>query len=398
MTASRTHKRGFTLVEMLVAVALITTITTAVVAMLIAALRVTKKGAQSIQGYELARGAFNQIERDLTVAFTARDFGQSNQFFGTPMGMTFVGVGENAVNPDAVTKAESGKLCRITWVLYQERSGQFDLEDRNDVNRNPFRPPGVLTYSLLRFVELGTGDIDNFRVLVAPGYATGNNSQYVSLEQFVNIAANELGAPAMQQFLTANESALLNLGMEHEAIKQMRLREIWVRLLAGDPIMTNDGTVTFWGDGTLLDNRPAIRDYVVAENILLPGATNQQVSIEWGTNRVDDDGDFIADPLDVDECPGFFQYGMMRSGASLPVLLQYWQSELNLDNVITPTIDGLLESDRIGSPVSPRIPEVVHVTLGFGMASPFPGSPDFLPTPFQQTIELPSGYVRTSVE
>jgi len=318
------------------------------------------------------------------------------------MGMTFVGVAENAVDPDSMKLSENkrlaGKLCRITWVLYQSPTGQFELDVRNDPGRSVLLPTGVISYSLLRFIEIGTGDIDNFRVLMPATYSSSNSSQYVSLEQFIDIAANEFGSYAMKQLLEADESPFLNIGMTHEAIRQMRLREIWVRLLAGDGYVTDNGFVSFWGDGSPTDNRPARQDYVVAENILPPRSTNLATQLHWGEDGIDNDGDSLVDFFDVDEFPGFFQYGMMRPDSSLPVLLQYWQSVPNLNNSITPTLDGRPESDRIGSPITPRIPEVVHVKLAFGMPSPFPGAPDFLPQPFQQTIELPSGYVRSHLE
>ena len=416
----RENKLGMTLVELLVSVAIVTTIFSAVVAMFLSAIRVTQKGTQSIQGFELARGVFNQIENDLTTAFSARDFGENQQFYGSPMGMTFVGVGQNVVSVDAsgsnFNKAENAarasRLCRYTYVLWQEPVDAFQLVDRNDPGRSAARPQAVATYTLLRYIELGYGNLDDFRVPM-PSVNANGEVNYADLRSVKDAAINEFGIGAVAQLF--NRANCTDCGdMTDEQFERMQLREFWVRLLAGDPAMTGNGSISFWRDTTdagANDPRPDRRDYIVAENIVLPDATfiNHPDPTAVSTVR-DIDGNGVIDQWDIYETGGFFQYGITRhnplEGKGETLLRSYWQAAPNLGNyqnmndwvkynaVTYYTLDGSVTGDRLGSPQMSRIPEVVHVRVAFGMQSPFPGSPDFLPDPFEQTIEIPSGYIR----
>jgi len=105
--------RGFSLVELLVAMAILTTVIGGVVALYLGAIRTYRVAAQATDLREIGNATLDSISRDLTTAFTARDYGELYQFHGTPFGMMFVGAGAD------------GTLSRVTYVVNR-------LNDDND--------------------------------------------------------------------------------------------------------------------------------------------------------------------------------------------------------------------------------------------------------------------------
>ena len=83
---------GFTLVELLVAMTIFITVMSSVMFLFSAAIRISKQGFQSQDAFEIARGAMDILERDLSRSFTSRDHGDVFNFYGTPIGFTFIGM------------------------------------------------------------------------------------------------------------------------------------------------------------------------------------------------------------------------------------------------------------------------------------------------------------------
>src|SRR5690606_20552780 len=111
---------GFTLVEMLVAVALFLALMAAVSIVFALSVRLSEETFQKQEAYDIARGAMAVIERDLNRIHTSRGTGASNTSYGSPFGMTFVMKiqAENSDNFD---------LARVTYVFHKS-AGRKILE------------------------------------------------------------------------------------------------------------------------------------------------------------------------------------------------------------------------------------------------------------------------------
>jgi len=86
-----TRRGGFSLVELLIAVAITVTLLTAIFTVFLSVMQAVARGHNTQKGYELARGTLHVIKQDVTASFTARDKGIDEQLFGTPIGMMLIG-------------------------------------------------------------------------------------------------------------------------------------------------------------------------------------------------------------------------------------------------------------------------------------------------------------------
>jgi len=98
-------RAGFTLTEVLVSVAIFVTVIGSVFGLFSVAVSTVRTGYNSIDNMAEARTALGVLNNDLEVAYTAREFGDPNQFFGRPEGFMFVG------------KLSTGKEGRVTYVI-----------------------------------------------------------------------------------------------------------------------------------------------------------------------------------------------------------------------------------------------------------------------------------------
>jgi prepilin-type N-terminal cleavage/methylation domain-containing protein len=109
------HSRGFSLVELLVAMAIFTTLMAGLVVLFSGAVSAYRSAMITRDAHEAGRSMLSVIERDLKSAFTSREHGQYYQFYGTPDGFMFVGLLAN------------GQLGRVTYVLRPtSESPQFE--------------------------------------------------------------------------------------------------------------------------------------------------------------------------------------------------------------------------------------------------------------------------------
>lgn len=104
--ALRLRHSGFSLTELLVAMAIVITLMGGLMVLFSGAVTTVRQGYQSMGGTELGRAAVTRLERDLQQAFTARDQGQAYQFYGRPDGFMFVG------------QLSDGKLGRVTYAIH----------------------------------------------------------------------------------------------------------------------------------------------------------------------------------------------------------------------------------------------------------------------------------------
>lgn len=231
MHAVRTKRRrgGFTLTELMVAMAIFTILMAALMTMFNAAVTAVRQGYASIDVFETGRQGLSVLSRDLNGAFTAREFGDVYNFYGRHDGFMFVGA------------LDSGQIGRVTYVMHpttesgtirvpvSERWGTVENNIRRQVQRVAREqglagsyvetevtniigdvvaeyPPGpapvgvtptisgynpdawlefdveLVTGSLIRYEESGATDLDAFNMVVAGRSTPGNPGDDVRLD------------------------------------------------------------------------------------------------------------------------------------------------------------------------------------------------------------------------
>ncbi len=104
--ARRQSQAGFTLTELLVATAIFVILMSALVTLFSSAIAAVRQGYASIDTYDTGRMAMTTFSRDLNGAFTAREHGDTYNFYGRPDGFMFVGALAN------------GQIGRVTYVMH----------------------------------------------------------------------------------------------------------------------------------------------------------------------------------------------------------------------------------------------------------------------------------------
>ncbi len=108
------RRRGMTLVELIVAMAIFTTIMGGVILMFTTVTNTVRRSYRTMDLYDKARGSLLAVERDIQTAFAAPASGADFQFCGEPNGFVFIGVADN------------GKLGRLTYVVHRDTSRLTD--------------------------------------------------------------------------------------------------------------------------------------------------------------------------------------------------------------------------------------------------------------------------------
>jgi hypothetical protein len=395
--------------ELIVAVAILMTVVSGIALLFAGSTRAVRQSYQAMDAFENARGTLNIIERDLITCFTSRENGQYFHFVGTPIGMTFIGT--------VKTSTGATELGRVTYVLHEWGVGgppvggdtfqstreilvdEGDPLDPND-DKWDWVDVRVRTRALLRYVEIGTRDLDTYPVegferenwLDNPQGELGSPDRNLSNEL---INAVNRGGVNLYNFQFEDYPDLapsLGAVAETQSLGQVLIRakkcELWIRMLAGDPNLPD-----IW---TLLGKDPA--DYVLAENIA------------WQVERADT-GEVVED---MSMSGPWFLY--MRTALGDDGLDSDFRPSFNLDqnwkNPDHTAPDPLLlldqgdvagfwaaetETDLVGDPLRPRLPEMVKVDFRLMYPSAYTGAPDF-DRGFQLTIAIPSGLTRGARE
>lgn len=270
---------GFTLVELLVAITIFTTVLAGVTLMFNSAVRVSKQGYQNQEAYSMARGVANRIEADLTSAYAALEHGLADTFYGSPIGFTFIGKVKTGDGPDDYD------LARISYVIYlgpnasdrdpplnEKDMTKFDLEatlTETEYNNefNTGQGDGRRhTYSLIRYVEPDVDNLDTFDVR----WDLIETSEGYNLRDYIG-SAKEKTIFAPNGYNTAFDTSLVGQYLARgicsagdfncaEAIEKAAKRQFWLRMLAGgDSLIRYD---------YLRENGMNPEDYVIAEDIL----------------------------------------------------------------------------------------------------------------------------------
>lgn len=137
---TRQARRGFTMVETLVAMAILITVITGVVLVYSGAVRTVRQTYRAQDNFEIGRSVLAALQRDLERSFTAREYGKYYQFHGSPQSMMFVGV------------LEDGQLGRVTYAINR-------LDNKNDfIMRDTQSLRTVLERAMAQVSDESVGD------------------------------------------------------------------------------------------------------------------------------------------------------------------------------------------------------------------------------------------------
>jgi len=450
---TRGGARGFTLVELLVALAIFVTVMASVALVFNGAVRTSKQGFQNQEAYELARGTMKVLERDISRAFTNRDHGDDFNFYGTPIGFTYVGL----ISAD---ESSAPNMARVTYVMFHDSTLENVSGAFTAYTYDAKEGPPVPTYQLLRYIEPGQDTLDSFPIDWSVDVTLDSGSP-MTLDNVASATVARANCP------------LGDTGCE-ELVRRAARREIWILMLSGG------GDVDTDGDGIADDTLPSAwepnawvampsfaglqpADYVVGEHIRTLRAVDQtcgtttdalEAQIPSGSffesifqnaasdycavllNDANVPPSFQSDTpatfsLSTDIRP-FFTYwdiGVIPNNFNTsaddqhtPVAFRFWNDSRNMladgfdndndnailtsdgvDNDSDGTVDepgeGIDEVDEqyaesSGSPLDTRLPIAVTTDFTLFFQSPYPGAPDFNER-FSQRIDLPTAYRRT---
>ena len=389
----RRHSPGFTLAEMLVAVAIFTALMAGLAMLFTGTLRAVRQGYLQQEAFENARAALTALKNDLTSSSGSEQHADYHSFYGTPIGMTFVGVARTSDDDPADLN-----IARITYVVYDMwndmQTGVIDasaykvfpeaLEDYNEDGE--LDPKNAYVYVLLRYVEPGVGDLESF-----PIFREG-------------VVLPESGGVALKDYLeevidAAEDAAVADGALDPscdacvEGFRNTKRRELWIRMLSG-----GDWQVPNAWDPQLRvlvedpdDPESASRspyDYVAMVHVLSIAPPEARFTAP-------------ADPMVDTYYQGttFFDYDYAENyytnpaGGEIKKDHNIWWNDYRSLNCRPPTDedDNYLPMGRYCR--DPRLPEVVLASFWVMYDSPYPGAPEFKRR-FSIEIFLPVGYAR----
>ena len=415
---SRKGERGFTLTELLVATAITVIVLGGILGVLLSVMRATARGHAIQQAYELARGTYESIEGDLAAAYMSRDTGDDFVFFGCPFGFTFIA----ALDPD-----DPDRLSRVSYFIHAESIYDGTIEFYDETTGG-YIPKG--TVSLVRYVEPGVTDLDWYPVdwvddvvnldvegIALPYWQNVSDELAGTLVTVSNFSDDALSILEAYSGVRSADPDRRDVPTEHDLMIRAKLREIWIRMLAGDPNLPSYFEASD-------PNRPSLtdldwRDYVIAER--LPYQTR------GGDFLVDTDGVYSITRSMVDYTnpelvrPQYFTYGTRfnifntqgdydldgefnteldqdLASDSIDMFTTFWGSVYNVTHaeyIYVPkgNVEPYGSLYSLGSPLDPAMPELIGVSTGVELSSPFVGVPEF-DEDFVQIIDVPVGYRR----
>jgi len=123
------RSNGFTLVEMLVALAIFGTVMAGISVVFISSMRAWESARANQSVFEMGRSALQVLERDIAAAFGSVERNEMQTLVGTSQWLTFVGIMENpqtlywtGPGPTDGTRMAYSDTSRITYARWPERN------------------------------------------------------------------------------------------------------------------------------------------------------------------------------------------------------------------------------------------------------------------------------------
>jgi len=354
---------------MLVAVAVLMVLMAGFAMLFTGSVRTVRSSLQQTDAYDRAGGALSSIKADLLGSFNGRDAGNKFSFYGTPIGMTFVGLVKNrseyAGYDKNATPMENTdlRLARVTYVLHH--NGPYDIF-----------PGGIdgtadaYSHRLLRYVEMNAADLDSFPVkwdtTLAPRSETDTIMDVIDTE-FTRVYGDPNSYPV--EFV--------------ESFYRAKKCEFWIRMLAGGDEWGGIGVPDAWlspetylgrGPEDLPQDGSAYLQFVLTDSVVttVPPFSRLEFAVP-GYN----DYPFSGQAL--------FDYDYARPEEN-PLSSNCWWND--------PRSINCWGGSSFCSDTS--LPEIVSVSIMLMFKAPYPSAPDFQKL-FTMQVNLPAAYTRQTI-
>ncbi|HUW60600.1 MAG TPA: prepilin-type N-terminal cleavage/methylation domain-containing protein [Candidatus Bathyarchaeia archaeon] len=354
---------GFTLAEMLVAVAVLMVLMAGFTMLFTGSVRTVRSSLQQTDAFDRAGGALSSIKADLLTSFNGRDAGNKFSFYGTPIGMTFVGLVKNrseyAGYDNTATPMQNTdlRLARVTYVLHHGGSYEYFPAAMDGAD--------AFSHRLLRYVEMNAADLDTFPV-------QWDTTMASETDTIMGVIDGEL----LEYLLAHPDQDTPEFADSYRRAKKC---EFWIRMLAGgDDQVPNawSSPATYLGRG--IDDLPqdgsAYLQFVLTDSVVT-----------------------TVPPFDIPEYPvpgyrtypfsglALFDYDYARPQEN-PLSSNIWWND--------PRSINCWGGNSFCSDTS--LPEIVSVSMWLMFKAPYPSAPDFQKL-FTMQVNLPAAYTRQAV-
>ena len=419
-TAEHTYgsRRGVTLIELLVAMAIFIAVISSVIVMFNSVTNTVRRSYRTMDAYEQARSSLLAVERDVKVSFAAPAAGADLQFYGEPYGFVLIGVSPEqelgrlsyAVHRDTSRMTAEGRGEIITvfrnWAYLQNDNLDIDLGVYYDLTDEYIEVEVEVVYGLLvRVYENAVTDMSRFgwieNVLQRP---ESERTSFMPQPRILNLllesswdwTAKPVEFPWLSKYLwqVLDPAAGFTASVPWYARSVMEKSEAchyWIQLLQGPGIrparhwdLTNlwwsNAPDQYWFDVNLPsgppfnpnnpnETRKFLSDYVVArdfvlETYLLDPATGQRiVTVDGRTVPVVGPNPYMYD--DGTSSPNYdpiFQYAVEQADNRKTKFntlfnLDHGVEVMDTNDVVVDSFNAFqrLTEEITGNPVTPNV-------------------------------------------
>ncbi len=432
---ARSGAAGFTLVEMLVSMAIFLVIMGSIGLLITGTTRTVRQGYAMLNNMERARNALAVLEQDIKVAFTTEDSRGLTRFYGEPNGFMYLGA------------LKGGAFGRVAYVI-RPGADTFLVEmplKWSEVRELFLRqaPTEAALFESVYPPVLGSDSFYDFNVQIRLGSllryedrtgATSLNAfeQSLEIDEDGNYESGfaKLVAPLRNAtfFLEALNNRDMMRGMTTIWTDYPPLEPYFSMPLYGFPriaghVVKDSSRLTFWkedcpgscrGDVVCIEDcrqareKKSWRDYEVVENLIIEAVLCDGSS---PISRPDPVSGQLR-PVNALDLSAFFFYGL-EDGTSLPMFNTLYNNPVSREYLLgmaaNPGPDGEMDladaflsagdtsqpEQTAGDPVGSRLPAWVAPGFWLFAAAPSSGLPPMTQW-YQQKVDLPAAYMRGS--
>ncbi len=420
---ARSGAAGFTLVEMLVSMAIFLVIMGSIGLLITGTTRTVRQGYAMLNNMERARNALAVLEQDIKVAFTTEDSRGLTRFYGEPNGFMYLGA------------LRDGAFGRVAYVI-RPADDTFLVEmplKWSEVRELFLRqaPTETALFESVYPPVLGSDNFYDFNIMVRLGSlmryedhtgATSLNAfnQELPTEGVNNYVSGFADLVAPLRNATFFLEALNNRDMMHRMTGNIAdyqttyEQRLFMPLYGFPPVRPQHGLPDepFWQDTVAKkkgDPPPQFwPDWEVVENLIVEAVLCEGSSPIYRPDPVS--GQLM--PVNALDLSSFFFYGL-EDGTSLPMFNTLYNNpasrEYLLGMAANPGPDGEMDladaflsagdtaepEQTAGDPVGSRLPAWVAPGFWLFAAAPSSGLPPMTQW-YQQKVDLPAAYMRGS--